>query len=128
MPKTNNIEMIKFMEDFLQEYRRPLRKTILVLDNHSVHKSNKFKAAVQNRLNLLFLPKYSSVLNPIERFWSMFKADWAKNMSKMQQKYNYRRMTSDIEIVIGRNQAKLTCRILNSVDPYVARVNNGELV
>lgn len=47
-----------------------------MLDNASYHKSKAVQAAVaalEDRLLLVWLPKYSPFLNPIERFWLHLK-------------------------------------------------------
>ncbi|MBK8025784.1 MAG: IS630 family transposase [Chloroflexi bacterium] len=54
----------------------PRLKLILVLDNASYHRSKAVQAALSHwgdRLPLIWLPKYSPFLNPIERFWLHFK-------------------------------------------------------
>ncbi|MBK8022974.1 MAG: transposase [Chloroflexi bacterium] len=54
----------------------PRLKLILVLDNASYHRSKAVQAALSHwgdRLLLIWLPKYSPFLNPIERFWLHFK-------------------------------------------------------
>ena len=51
----------------------------MVMDNHAAHKSLKVRA-ICNRHNvkIAFLPSVSSNLNPVERFWSVVKAEWSK--------------------------------------------------
>jgi len=54
--------------------KRPL---VIVLDNGSIHHSHATQAAfslLENELLPLFLPKYCSQLNPIERFWKHLKS------------------------------------------------------
>ena len=53
------------------------RPLVLVLDNGSIHHSLASQAAfalLEDRLLPLFLPRYCSQLNPIERFWKYLKA------------------------------------------------------
>lgn len=72
--RKNSETFITFLEHLLQQH--PRRKLILVLDNASYHRSKAVQAALshwQDRLILLWLPKYSPFLNPIERFWLHFK-------------------------------------------------------
>jgi len=50
---------------------------VIILDNGSIHRSYATQAAfalLENELLSLFLPKYCSQLNPIERFWKHLKA------------------------------------------------------
>ena len=54
----------------------PDQKVILVLDNASFHKSRMAQAVLslfEERLQLIWLPKYSPFLNMIERFWQYLK-------------------------------------------------------
>jgi transposase len=51
-------------------------KLIIVLDNARVHHSKDltpFLDANKNRLELIFLPKYSPDLNPMEWFWKLLR-------------------------------------------------------
>lgn len=48
---------------------------VIVMDNYSIHKSNKTKGIIENAgCKIVFLPPYSPDLNPIEKFWA-----WIKN-------------------------------------------------
>jgi transposase len=72
---------IAFLEKLIQHHvgERPL---VLVLDNASIHHSRASQAALavfEDRLIPLFLPKYCSQLNPIERFWKHVKATACAN-------------------------------------------------
>jgi transposase len=54
----------------------PNQRLILVLDNASYHKSRAAMAALaalEDRVLVFWLPKYSPFLNPIERFWLHLK-------------------------------------------------------
>jgi len=74
--KRNSETFIAFLEHLVQQHTgtRPL---VLVLDNGSIHHSLASQAAfavLEDRLLPLFLPRYCSQLNPIERFWKYLKA------------------------------------------------------
>jgi transposase-like protein len=74
--KRNSETFIAFLEHLVQQHsgERPL---VLVLDNGSIHHSWASQAAfavLEDRLLPLFLPRYCSQLNPIERFWKHLKA------------------------------------------------------
>ena len=54
---------------------------ILVVDGHSIHKSSPVKAYGQETaglLELVYLPPYSTQLNPDEQVWKHVKAEIAK--------------------------------------------------
>jgi len=70
----NSDSFIAFVERLLAEY--PQQPLILVMDNASYHRSLAVQAALSvwaDRLQVIWLPKYSPFLNPIERFWLHFK-------------------------------------------------------
>lgn len=73
-PHKNSDTFIAFLEQLLAE--DPRQHLILVMDNASYHHSKTVRAALslyEDRLLVLWLPKYSPFLNPIERFWLHFK-------------------------------------------------------
>ena len=54
----------------------PDDKVILVMDNASFHTSGMSQAALslyEDQLQVVYLPRYCSFLNPIERFWKHLK-------------------------------------------------------
>ncbi len=70
----NSETFIHFLEHLTTVY--PRQHLILVMDNASYHHSLATQAALalfQDRILVLWLPKYSPFLNPIERFWLHFK-------------------------------------------------------
>jgi len=79
--KRNSEAFIAFLDHLVQRHsgERPL---VLVLDNGSIHHSFASQAAfavLEDRLLPVFLPKYCSQLNPIERFWKYLKASACAN-------------------------------------------------
>lgn len=79
--KRNSEAFIAFLDHLVQQHsgERPL---VLVLDNGSIHHSFASQAAfavLENRLLPVFLPRYCSQLNPIERFWRYLKASACAN-------------------------------------------------
>lgn len=54
--------------------------SLIVLDNLPVHKSKSVTELISKHkiLKLLFLPPYSSSLNPIEYLWNVIKREWRK--------------------------------------------------
>ena len=61
----------------------PSRGDVVILDNLSVHKSAKAKAALRRRgAWFLFLPQYSPDLNPIERAFAKLKAHLRKTAAR----------------------------------------------
>lgn len=79
--KRNSETFIAFLDHLVQQHsgERPL---VLVLDNGSIHHSFASQAAfavLEERLLPMFLPRYCSQLNPIERFWKYLKASACAN-------------------------------------------------
>jgi len=72
--RKNSDTFIAFLERLLAAY--PRQHLILVMDNASYHHSKTVRAALslfEDRLLVIWLPRYSPFLNPIERFWLHFK-------------------------------------------------------
>jgi len=73
-PHKNSDTFVALLEHLLSEY--PRQHLIVVMDNASYHHSKTVRAALslyEDRLLVIWLPKYSPFLNPIERFWLHFK-------------------------------------------------------
>jgi transposase len=77
--KMDSAFIIASINDFVQ--KRPLNgRTIIVLDNATIHQSELFKAQIplweENDVFIFHLPTYSPHLNPIEIFWRKCKYEW----------------------------------------------------
>jgi transposase len=75
----NSEAVITFIDDFVKTITK---KTVIVLDNASIHRSEKFNAKlgewIQKGLRIFHLPKYSPHLNLIETLWRKMKYNWLK--------------------------------------------------
>jgi len=73
----NSDRFISFMDRFAAQI---VKKTIVILDNCSIHKSKKFMAKIkewkEQDLLIYFLPAYSPELNLIEILWRRIKYQW----------------------------------------------------
>ena len=73
----NTDKIIDFMDDFVSQ---TIKKTVVILDNSPIHKSNKFMAKIQEweekDVLIFFLPPYSPELNLIEILWRSIKYNW----------------------------------------------------
>ena len=56
------------------------KREVVVLDNHPIHHARLLNDIYDANFKELFLPPYSSVLNPIERLWSLFKRRWTQDL------------------------------------------------
>ena len=73
----NTDKIIDFIESFVNQI---IKKTVVILDNSPIHKSNKFMAKIQEwkekDVLIFFLPPYSPELNLIEILWRRIKYNW----------------------------------------------------
>lgn len=79
--KRNSEAFSAFLEHLVHQHTSP-RPWVIVLDNGSIHRSPPTQAAfalLEGQLLPLFLPKYCSQLNPIERFWKHLKPSACAN-------------------------------------------------
>lgn len=73
--RKNSATFISFLEELLVK-RYPNGRIVLVMENASYHKNASVLAALslfEHRVMVIWLPPYSSDLNPIERFWRYLK-------------------------------------------------------
>jgi transposase len=72
-------DFLAFLEHLLLAY--PAGPILLIVDNFSSHTAHAVEAwlAVHPRLQLYYLPKYCSHLNPVERIWLRLKNTLAAN-------------------------------------------------
>ncbi|WP_411348095.1 transposase [Paenibacillus sp. WLX2291] len=70
----------RFLEQILAVY--PTGKLVMVVDNGRIHKAAaiRFFLSQHPRLQLVFLPKYSPEMNPIEGLWKWLKSDVIHNV------------------------------------------------
>ena len=78
---------------------------------------------------MVFLPKYSSVLSPVERFWSVTKSIWRKKMTGTLRKVRPEMLKPMVREVVeeAASRAKIS-DLMSSADHYLMRVARGELV
>ena len=71
----NSSQFIQFLEHLLVT-QYPSGRVVLVMDNAAYHKSAPSLAALslfEHRVLVIWLPKYCSELNPIDRYWRHLK-------------------------------------------------------
>jgi len=56
------------------------RRVVVVLDNLRIHHAKVMDEVYDQDFKEMFLPTYSSPLNPIEVLWSLVKRRWTKNL------------------------------------------------
>ena len=74
----------------------------------------------------MYLPPYSSQLNPIEHVWAAFKTLWRKKMSRTMSKVPQ----ENIELLVNEvmDKVKTTPKLLDCITSSIKRVLNNELV
>jgi transposase len=86
----------------------PERFSVLVMDNHSIHRSEELREACQEKgIHLLFLPAYSPDMNPIEQSFSQLKS-WMRRNQPLAQAMEYN-FESFIRIAI-RSMTERDCQ------------------
>ena len=126
---TNQEAVVGFFEKMKREATFDISTITVVTDNHSSHKSRLVRNwFASNQVPLMFLPVYSSTLSPVERVWAIFKSRWAKELCKVQVRYDVSRMDSDIRLVMEQVRGSLQPSILRAADKHIARVHAGQLV
>ena len=74
IPNSKKEYIWTFLVRFIHHCNVPRKNILLVLDNHGSHKSHMVTEFLQDQgVEYLYLPPYSSTLNPIERVWSCWK-------------------------------------------------------
>lgn len=70
----------RFLMDVLTQY--PEGNLVMVLDNARIHHAEDIQPFLreQKRLLLVYLPKYSPELNPVEGLWKWLKHDVVNNV------------------------------------------------
>ena len=102
---------------------------IVVLDNHTAHRSHLIRDFTQGKgLTLLFLPAYSSSLNPIERLWALVKHKWAKQLAGLTRTYNNSQMQGDLSRMFEEAAHQFTFRILDQSNTAMRKALNYQLV
>lgn len=78
--KLNATAFQRFLVDILHAY--PKGKLVMVLDNARAHHADEIQPFLRKhpRLQLVFLPKYSPELNPVEGLWKWLKQDVVNNV------------------------------------------------
>ena len=84
------------------------KKVLVVLDNHTIHYSKKLDEVYDQNFKEMFLPIYSSPLNPIERLWSYMKRIWAQNMSLLAEEImSHHRLKKKDDFMMKRLMSKV---------------------
>lgn len=79
--KRTSDHFIAFL-DYLVQQHTSAKPLVIVLDNGAIHRSRATQAAFalfEHELLPMFLPRYCSQLNPIERYWKHLKAQACAN-------------------------------------------------
>ena len=105
------------------------RRIKIVMDNHSSHRSGNIEEYLEEKgVEIIFLPSYSSTLNPVERVWSLFKHEWAKELSKVKFECNDTNAVERMKLICDDLKIRLTSNILNAANHYIEQVEQGNLV
>ena len=87
---TDTLNFVEFIEEIINKMdlaKFNYRKPVLVMDSHAVHKSRGTRPWLK-KFRVLYLPAYSSYLNPVESVWSLMKRNIHKELARI--KFNIR--------------------------------------
>ena len=93
---------------------------VVVMDNFGSHHSEEIKKELRKHSwSVLYLPLYSSDLNPIERVWSVFKQKWSSLLMETGGRITEEKAPEAIKQVLDaispeavNNLAKNDCQLL----------------
>jgi transposase len=94
------------------------RKVLVVLDNHTIHYSKKLDEVYDENFKEMFLPTYSSALNPIERLWGYMKRVWGQNLHNISEEIMQGRRGRSKEEV---KMKKLIAKVVEILGKYSSR-------
>jgi transposase len=90
---TNSESLLAFLS-LLKRKLRPLlggQVPVLILDNHPAHRSTYHRGLI-SEFEVLFMPPYSSFLNPVELLWSILKRHLRKSFSRLEHNFTSERL------------------------------------
>ena len=91
--------VIDFIEDFSKKYDDENKPLTIILDNASIHTSNKMKEKIiefkKSNISFYFLPAYSPELNRIEKIWYNSKYVWMKAKGRI-----FSELVSDVSEIL----------------------------
>ena len=127
--RTDQGVVLRFLEHLVANAPVPAKDMVVVCDNHASHHSIAVRQwADQQELQIVFLPPYSSTLNPVEKVWHSFKAEWAKQLAQLRLPFDFRQFELRMEMALGIVHRRLNYSIMHSADRYRQLSLNGHLV
>ena len=81
MDGNNGVTFLTFIKS-LRGWHINSRKTIYIMDNASYHNNVNIRKYIKEKgITVMYLPPSSSVLNPIELCWGIFKRRLGKSLA-----------------------------------------------
>lgn len=78
---------------------------------------------------MMFLPKYSCVLSPIERFWAMLKNQWKRQIASYRVRVNEAGISAEVHKALQVISARVGDSDLESAaNKARSKIMQGELV
>lgn len=85
----NSNKFCIFLRELFDELDADWQGALLIMDNARIHKTNEVKETVEHGgYNLLYLPPYSPMLNPIEKTFSKMKAFARLRLGDISREHN----------------------------------------
>ena len=127
----STVDSTKFVM-FLENLKEWLKKndtsnysnTLFLLDNWSIHKSEKnIRKLRKMRTNILYLPPYSPNFAPVEEFFGIMKAhinkQWAKEIVKLNTKTNYEKIVRSLKTIKSDSIRKMFRNLYSQLRTYI---------
>ena len=102
---------------FLQGLKSQCRgkRVVVVLDNLKIHHAKMLNDAYDSDFKEMFLPPYSSELNPIERLWSVLKRKWAQNLYRLTEEFQSQPQLRNVLRKTLERLKEMICKTLRKV-------------
>ena len=72
------------------------RRVVVVMDNLRIHHAKVLNDVYDHFFKEMFLPPYSSELNPIERLWSVLKRKWTQHLYHFTEELSSQRKLRNV--------------------------------
>ena len=124
----NSLKFITFLKNLKEWLNKNknfgFKETLLIMDIWSIHKSKSTINYLKKiKIQVLFLPVYSPILAPIEKFYGILKLklrkQWANIEVKLNHKENYSKILKALKEIKSETIKKLYRRLFSTVKELI---------
>ena len=87
------------------------KRAVVILDNLKIHHAKILDDVYDEEFKELFLPPYTSPLNPIEHLWSVLKRKWAKDLYHFTEELQAIRGARSVTKKTNARLKEMMCKI-----------------